>query len=45
MIKGMIYSANGKRLQKLLQEEMMTLIESEMNLQILWIRLTKINKF
>ena len=45
MIKDMIYSANGKRSQKLLQEEMMTLIGLEMNLQILWIRLTKTNKF
>ena len=45
MIKDIFYLLNGKKLLKLLQEEMKILIELAKILLILWILLIKIKKF
>jgi len=45
MIKDMTYLVNGKRLQRLSQEEMMILTGLEISLRILWMRSMKIKKF
>ena len=45
MIKDIFFSPNGKKSQRQLQEEMMTLTESVKILPISWIQSIKINKF
>ena len=45
MIKDIFFSPNGKKSQRQLQEEMMTLTESVKILPISWTQSIKINKF